>query len=402
MQCWLQSRALAARGHEVTILTQWLDWRSARKEVRDGVVIRRLGFFLPVTVGVRRVHQGLRRWLAPPAAERADPFSADGPRAAAPGRRRFRFMAPVEWLGNFSFITEVAAAVGLRRLRADVVHVHESHWIAGFGQWLGERLGAPVFCKEALGEVLLWPGHRDVPWLARWKPRRMACRYLALTGHLRDELARAGIPGDRIEILPNGVEIPFVAARPADHARTVYAGNFTQGSVYKGFDVLLQAWGRVHTQEPAMRLVMYGGGDATRWKLVAAREGCGDSVVFAGRTESLPDEFMRAGFLVLPSRVEGMSNVLLEAQAAGLPAVVSDIPGNRAVVQDGENGLVVPVGDPEALANAMVRLYRSPELRAQMGRAARARMAEHFAIEKITAQLEEAYVRGRSSRDVHP
>lgn len=402
MQCWLQARALAARGHEVSILTPWLGGSTARKEILDGVVIRRLGFFLPVTMRVRRIHQWLRRKLVPPAAERADPFSADRACAATPRRRRFRFMAPVEWLGNFSFIAEAALFVGLHRISADVVHVHESHWIASFGQWLGTRMGVPVFCKEAMGKVLQWPGPRDVPGRERWKPWRLKCRYLALTGHIREELVKAGIPDDRIEILPNGVEIPSGMARPAEHSRAVYAGNFTQGSVYKGFDILLQAWGRVHAQEPTMRLVMYGGGDATRWKLFAAQHGCGDSVEFAGRTERLADEFLRAGFLVLPSRVEGMSNVLLEAQAAGLPAVVSDIPGNLAVVRNGETGLAVPVGDAEALAQAMVRLFRAPELRAQLGRAARARVAEHFAVEKIVARLEEVYAQALASRPLHP
>ena len=391
MQCWLQARALAARGHEVTVLTQWLRLGTARKEIREGVVIRRLGIFLPFTSWVCRVHQGLRRWLVPPTAERADPFSADGPRKTTSRSRRFRIMAPFGWLGHFSFIAEAAIAVELRRLRADVVHVHESHWIAAFGQWIGEKMGAPVFCKEAMGEVLQWPGPRDVPGLNHWKPLRMKCRFFALTGYLRDELCKAGVPGERIKEIPNGVEIPSVAARPEDHSRAIYAGNFTQGSVYKSFDVLLRAWGLVHAREPAMRLTMYGGGDTTRWRMVAEQENCGESVEFAGRTDNLSSEFLRAGFLVLPSRVEGMSNVLLEAMASGLPAVVSDIPGNRAAVCDGETGIVVPVGDADALAEAMLKMYRSPELRAQMGRLARVRAQEVFAIGKVAEKLEIAY-----------
>ena len=394
MQCWKQARALAARGHDVTILTEWLVGRSSRREVREGVAIRRLGFFLPATAAVRRLHRRLRLKMSSASADGPDPFSSDG---AVPvlGKRRkkFRWMAPVEWLGQMSFILEATWAAKRGRLQADVVHVHESHWLAGLGEWIGERLRAPTFCKEACGEVLSWQGGGDVPWRAEWKRRRLRCRFFAMTPQIRQELEKAGIPAERIWEVPNGVELPAAAAtaRPESQAGAIYAGNFSQGAVYKAFDVLLRAWGMACRREPGMRLRLFGGGDPARWRLVAAREGCGDSVEFAGSTVDLQKEFAEAGFLVLPSRVEGLSNVLLEAQAAGLPAVVSGIGGNIAVVEHGRNGLIVPAGDADALAAAMVELYRSPAARAIMGRLARARVAAEFDIGKIAARLETAY-----------
>ena len=383
---------LEAGGHQVTVLTKWFWGSSPRREVTDGVTIRRLGCFLPVTTAVRRVHRWLRLKLVPPAADRPDPFSADGV-LSTPGKvqKKLRCMAPVEWLGELSFILEAGLAVKWGGLQADVVHVHESHWLAGFGHWVGEKLHAPVLCKEACGDVLQWQGEGDVPWRTRWKARRGKCRFIAMTPHIRSELEKAGIPRERIVVIPNGVELPEPPAQPGAHAGVVYAGNFSQGAVYKAFDVLLKSWGQVHREEPGMRLRLFGGGETDRWKQIAEREGCGPSVEFAGKTERLVDQFREAGFLVLPSRVEGLSNVLLEAQAVGLPAVVSDIGGNVAVVKDGKNGLVVPVGDAGALAEAMVRLYRSPELRARMGLAARARAMELFAIEKVAVRLEAAY-----------
>ena len=391
-QCWKQARALAARGHDVTILTEWLVGRSARREVREGVAIRRLGLFLPVTTAVRRVHRWLRLMISPASADGPDPFSTDGA-VPVPGqpRKKFRWMAPVEWMGHLSFILEAMGAAKGGGVQADVVHVHESHWVAGLGEWIGERLRAPTFCKEACGDVLSWQGGGDVPWRAEWNRRRARCRFFAITPQIRDDLEKAGIPADRIWDVPNGVDLPATAAQPESQAGAIYAGNFSQGAVYKAFDVLLRAWGMACRQEPGMRLRLFGGGDDSRWRLVAAREGCGDSVEFAGSTADLQKEFSEAGFLVLPSRVEGLSNVLLEAQAAGLPAVVSGIGGNRAVVEHGRNGLVVPVGDANALAAAMVELYRSPAARADMGRQARARMAAEFEIGQIAARLETAY-----------
>ena len=396
MQCWQQARALVARGHEVTVLTEWFVWNSARREMKDGVEIRRLGFFLPVTFCVRRIHRWLRLRISPPRVDRPDPFSADHSPREVDNIRRFRWLAPFEWLGHLSFIFETAVGVWCHQIRADIVHVHESHWVAGFAQWIAEQVGVPVFCKEACGEVLKWPGARDVPWLEVWKRRRMKCRYIAITPHIRMELERAGVGTDQIDEIPNGVDIPKAMGTPGSQEAVVYAGNFSQGAVYKAFDILLQAWGEVHRQEPRMRLRLFGGGGVERWKQVAEREGCGDSVEFAGQTSNLSQEFLKAGFLVLPSRVEGLSNVLLEAQAAGLPAVVSDIGGNVAVVENRKNGVVVPVGDARALANAMLELFRSPELRAQMGHEARIRIQEAFSIQKVAEQLEAAYIHAQS------
>ena len=392
MQCWKQARALAARGHEVSIWTKWLMPGSSRRERRDGVEIRRLGFLYPVRILAQRLGN---RWRpksnpAAPAGSRVAPMPGDEPGVAIPARK-FRFRAPIEWLGQASFLLEAAWAVKAGGFCADVIHVHESQWLAGFGQWLGERMGAPVFCKEASEKVLLWTGGQDVPWLERWRKRRLDCRFIAMTPHIRRELEQAGIAPARIVEVPNGVVVPAAVARPEAQATAVYGGNFTQGAVYKAFDVLLKAWGLAVRQEPGMRLKLYGGGDARRWQQVAEQEGCGATVEFAGQTDDLPGKFLESGFLVLPSRVEGLSNVLLEAQAAGLPAVVSDIGGNRTVVRDGENGLVVPVGDAAALAKALVKLYRAPELRARMGRAARRRAEEVFAIGLIAERLEQAY-----------
>ncbi len=392
MQCWKQARALAARGHEVTILTGWPWLRLPRREITDGVTIRRIGFFLPVTMQIRRLHRWLHLRVAPPAANTPDPFSADGPRSGTPSpRKRFRWMAPVEWMGYASFLLEVAVWSRRSANRVDVVHVHESHWLAGVAHWVAERMEAPVLCKEAFADVLQWPGARDVPGLARWKIRRDRCRFVAIAPHVRQALESAGIPPERIVDIPNGVEMPEETARPEASTRAVYAGNFSQGAVFKAFDVLLTACARACREAPELTLRLFGGGSVERWRLFAEVEGCGSAVEFAGRTDDLPREFRAVGFLVLPSRTEGLSNVLLEAMASGLPAVVSDIPGNTAAVRDGVEGLVVPVGDADALARAMVRLIRDSDLRVRLGQAARQRAEEVFSIDRVAEQLEQAY-----------
>ena len=388
-QCLAQSLALAARGHEVTVVTEWLNRRHLREEMQGGVRILRFGFLLPLFSAALKFDQILerRRGRIPGKKPESSPWR---PSCEQPVPRWIRW---VQWWQEWGFIAEVAWAVRTRRLQADVVHVNSSEWIAGFAHWVAEKLHAPAVCKEACGEVLRWPDRKDVPWLSRWEKRRIQCAYIAITPHIRHELEKAGIPGHRIFDVPNGVALPEAVARPAENALAVYGGNFHQGAGFKGFDVLLKAWGLAHREEPAMKLQLYGEGDSRVWQAMAKEEGAAESVAFPGSVPDLIPVFAAAGFLVLPSRVEGLSNVLLEAQSAGLPAIVSDIPGNRSVVADGVNGLVVPVGDAPALAEAMVRLHRSPELRARMGKAARETIAARFSISAVAEQLEAAYRR---------
>ena len=381
-QCWRQARALAKRGHEVAIATKWLDPRSARSEIVEGVRIWRRGCFFSVRRALSRRRNDARPEVREPGAAAPAPT----PRSAWLGKAR-----------NALFIAELAWFAKSRRFQADVIHVHESHWIAGVAQWLGAKTGIPVWCKEAFQPVLLYGGAEEIPWAATWRQRRLACNFLAITEAIADDLAAAGIPRARIVPIPNGVEIPAEAAESGKHADAVYIGNFTQGAAHKGFDVLLEAWGLALRQEPGMRLRLYGRGDPAPWRRLAEQCGAGISTTFAGEVADIAAVHRTAGFLVLPSRREGLSNALLEALASGLPAVVSDIPGNVAAVRDGVEGLVVPAGDATALAEAMLRMYRQPEMRARMGAAARARAGACFSMESVAQRLETAYAEAVSA-----
>ena len=384
-QCLRQAQALARRGHEVRIVTKWLDSSSARFEKMDGIQVWRRGCFFSVRKALRR--QVARTMPDATETDKAQPLNPSGDRL--PFRSRWQSIS--ERARNSLFMAEVAWGVMTGRFKADVIHVHESHWLAGFAQWVGEKMGIPVFCKEAFLPVLLFGGDRNVPWADEWKARRTQCRFIAMTDGIVNELQAAGIPGERIIQIPNGVFLPATIADPTLHADALYVGNFTQGAAHKGFDVLLKAWGLVHRQESGVKLRLYGRGDVKIWKTYADELGCGNSVVFEGETNDIWAAHGRSGFLVMPSRREGLSNALLEAMASGLPSVVSNIPGNIAAVRNGVEGVVVPAGDVEALAGAILMMCRSSELRAQMGRAARTRVDEIFAIGKVAEKLEVAY-----------
>jgi glycosyltransferase involved in cell wall biosynthesis len=172
----------------------------------------------------------------------------------------------------------------------------------------------------------------------------------------------------------------------------LYVGNFCQGADHKGFDVLCKAWAQVCVHHPEAKLILAGQGDTAPWKEMFARLGCAQHVEFAGYVQSLADLYHKAALFVLPSLHEGMSNALLEAQAWGLPAVVSGIPGNSAVVDNGSTGVVVPAGDHMALAEEICVLLSNPEKRAEMGARARERIVANFTIDRVAEKYETLYM----------
>jgi glycosyltransferase involved in cell wall biosynthesis len=114
-------------------------------------------------------------------------------------------------------------------------------------------------------------------------------------------------------------------------------------------------------------------------------------IEYAGRQAEMTAVYADADIACLPTYTEGMPKSLVEAAACGLPIVTTDWPGCRDLVADGENGILVPIKDPRALADALEKLARDPSLRAEMGRNGRARVERDFAVETITRKTLELY-----------
>jgi glycosyltransferase involved in cell wall biosynthesis len=294
------------------------------------------------------------------------------------------------WLNCLSFM--FGAYVHLRRNKSkyDVIHVHIADWLSGYGALLGSWFNIPVVCKAA--------NMSPLPALASWVPfrsmldkYRRSLRFAALHSEMRDALVEQRIDPAMISIIPNGVIVPSCAADPLSGKYVVLVANFSQGAGHKGFDVLLTAWSHVVKRYPDAKLVMAGAGDSSKWVSLAKEMGIGETVSFPGYVSNHDALYGGAVMLVLPSRHEGVSNVLLEAQAWGIPAVVSDIPGSRVVVEDKQTGLIVPVGDADALAEAICWLLENPEKLNDFGRQGRRRVQEKFSIASVAYAYRKLY-----------
>lgn len=156
----------------------------------------------------------------------------------------------------------------------------------------------------------------------------------------------------------------------------------------KNFPLLMDAFAKFHENHGEYRLVIYGEG-AKREELEkkAAETLPEGSWSLPGRVSDLPQRISRCGIFALSSDYEGVPNVLIEAMAVGTPSVSTDCApgGAAALIENGKNGLLVPVGDAQALAQALSDMADHPEEAARMGREA-VRIRESLDAHKVTAQ----------------
>jgi len=150
-----------------------------------------------------------------------------------------------------------------------------------------------------------------------------------------------------------------------ERPRALFAGVLEP---YKGVDVLLDAWRRVIERRPDAELVIAGDGTHARELRAAAKDLAG-SVRFLGHVDrsTLRTLLDRSSFLVLPSRSEGLGRIVLEAYARNRAVVGAEVGGIPELVQAGWTGDLVQAGDPDALADAVLRLFADPGRTAEMG-----------------------------------
>jgi glycosyltransferase involved in cell wall biosynthesis len=168
-------------------------------------------------------------------------------------------------------------------------------------------------------------------------------------------------------------------------------GSIANFKAAKDHATLLRAAVRVRQAVPDLRLLLVGQGPLeAETRRLAAELGLSETVLFAGFREDARRLAAAFDVFTLSSTYEGLPIALVEAMALGRPAVVTDVGGNPEVVTDGADGLLVPPGDPAALAGGLLRLLGDPELRARIGAAAHVRAAA-FDIRTAVARMEQVY-----------
>ena len=219
-------------------------------------------------------------------------------------------------------------------------------------------------------------------------------RYIAVSRDLGDWLIKSiGIPDADVRQIYNGVD--QMAFHPRDGIRPdlapagfVPAEGFVLGTVgrlaeVKDQSTLVEAFALLVTERPEararLRLVLVGDGPLyPKLREKVESLGIADLVWMTGDRTDVPDLLRLMDIFVLPSLAEGISNTILEAMATRLPVIATQTGGNPELVEDGDNGLLVPVGDVQALSNAIEKMVADPALVSRMGSRGYAKVSEKF------------------------
>lgn len=293
-----------------------------------------------------------------------------------PGRRTEERIVPggvevVRWGGDnrsFRWRDVPALTLDLKRVihevEPDVIHAGPVQSAA----YLAARSGFQPLLTMSWGSDLLLDADRN-DWMRRIT-RYTLKRTTVLAGDceaVRDKAAQFGFPADRAVLFPWGVDLQRFLPGRADDLRSSlgWQDAFVVLSLRSweplyGVDVLARGFARAARQNPRLRLLMLSGGSQEkRIRAIFEQAGVLDQVHFTGQISQndLPRYYQAADLYVSASHSDGSSVSLMEALASGLPALVSDIPGNREWLADSGAGWLFPDGDDQALTEGILRAY---------------------------------------------
>lgn len=293
-----------------------------------------------------------------------------------------------------------------RRFRPHVVHTHTAK--AGF---LGRQAALAVRPRPAL--VHTYHGHVLEGYFGAAKSRlylemeralaRVSDCLIGVSQATVDDLVRLGVaPPSKFRVLPLGLDLDGLAGLPGE----LRAGSRAELGVGEGeillvfvgriapikrLDLLLRALAGAREADSRLRLAIVGdGGERPQLERQAAGLGIADDVLFLGYRRELRPVFAAADVAVLSSDNEGTPVSLIEAAAAGLPAVATDVGGVREVVGE-ETGILVPRDDAAALAAAIVEMSSDAARRERCGRAARHHAIDSYSAKRLLSDVDKLY-----------
>jgi glycogen(starch) synthase len=326
------------------------------------------------------------------------------------------FVAGIHQLG-FGLL-ERALPLFKGRRKPDVVHGHD--WLVAFpARTLKQAYGLPLVMtihatEHGRNDGIHTPMQQyihSIEGLATNEAARVICcsRFMA------DEVERVlACPADKVAVVPNGIEVARMAlppgATPADLARfrrgfaerdeqiVLYVGRMVRE---KGVAVLVEAMPRVLARRPGTRLVLAGQGETAALRDRAAALGLGDRVRFMG---FVPDDDLRrlyavADVAVYPSLYEPFGIVALEAMAARVPLVTSDVGGFREVVEHGVTGTTTWANNPESLAWGLLQCLEQPERARRLAEAAYQKVVRDYSWDRIAQRTLDVYEKARGRKE---
>ena len=284
----------------------------------------------------------------------------------------------------------------IKRLAPEIVHLHSRRGADVLGGVAARLAGAPAV---VLSRRIDNPIRRGL--LSYFKYGPFCDRIIAVSNGVKDALVSGGVDPDKITCVHSvteakryqkkGREAEVRAEFGLDEDTNVIA-IIAQLIERKGHRFLFRAAPRILERFPnTMFLVLGEGQTEGALRELAASLGIQDKVIFAGFRGDIGEMLSVTTVLVHPATMEGFANCVLQAMAAEVPVVVSAVGGMPESVHDGVNGFLVPPQDPDALADAVLKLLADPDLRARMGRDGREIVEEKFCPERMVEGVLSVY-----------
>ncbi|NWF75244.1 MAG: glycosyltransferase family 4 protein [Nitrospirae bacterium] len=357
-QAWRLARELAEKGMKVTIITSYFAEKSIlhkvpwHTEVKDKVTIYRIPL------------------------------------------KKSRYIASIIF-----YIAALFLMLNIRR-SFDVIYGVQLYSYGAIACLAGKLFHKPVIVKIACGgycgDVAMF---EKLPfgWLTK-RFVRWADTYVSLSNEIEQELIKAGFEKNKIVHIPNGVDTgifyPVKGIEEKKHLRTklslpdkkiiLFVGRLDP---QKRVDMLINIFKNVHDVCKSAYLIIIGDGPEKE-KVLSYLD---DNISYIGTVNNV-DEYLRASdMLVLPTLSEGMSNVILEAMATGLPVISTNVSSNPEIIEDGIDGILLEVEDKKGLQEKIIKLILNETFAQKIGQNARKKILQQFSIEHIAEKYREIF-----------
>ena len=308
---------------------------------------------------------------------------------------------------------QIAFGKSLRRERTQILHTY-GFYPNVFAIPAARLAGVPVIigAVQDVGDIWTFWQHT-----VQKQCLRLADHIVVNAEAVKRDLLQRGYDAERLSVIPNGTDCERFRLRgdgevvrrewniPSD---VPVVGVLARLMRIKGQEVFLRSAALIAANNPHVRFVIIGDNSdnpeyKAELKQLTGRLGLEDRVVFTGFRTDVPELLSALSVAVSPSLgLEGMSNSILEAMAAGVPVVATRVGGTPEIVEDGVSGLLVSPGDPEALAAAISRLLHDNTMAKQLGETARRRVFGRYSLEQAVASTERLYedllLRARQTR----
>jgi glycosyltransferase involved in cell wall biosynthesis len=230
---------------------------------------------------------------------------------------------------------------------------------------------------------------------------RCATKVVANAAAARAMLEQEGLATESIAVIPNGMDVAAFPDRSRDRVGRPVRSVITVANLRreKSHETLVAAAAMLRPEFPDARFQIVGAGPrrAELEALVHARQLDG-VMTFLGHREDVAGLLSEADAFVLPSRSEALPNSVIEAMAAGLPVIASDVGGLPDLIDGGRTGLLVEPGSPEALAAALRELFTDSKKAAALGDAARLHVRQRYSFDRMVKAFEDLYLAGLRAR----